>query len=184
MIWVCFSHCFKVNHLIDLVSIGNRKWWAESCFRNCWFSIAHLYWELGLNPRAKNHSWARFESTKSMRMFVLIAQSQTITTNHNRLPRIVMVTDYLPARFSLQINNIAELVCGREGGPLYLVSRGKNQFLTHRELLLAPGFQNITPKHEAVLTNYCLFFWSMLRCTLIGDYRWAPIYINVHSCGN
>ncbi|CAL1125989.1 unnamed protein product [Cladocopium goreaui] len=36
--------------------------------------------------------------------------------------------------YSFSINNIAEMVCGQDGVPLYLVSRGKNQFLTHREL--------------------------------------------------
>lgn len=39
-------------------------------------------------------------------------------------------------RYSFSINNIAEMVCGQDGVPLYLVSRGKNQFLTHRELFL------------------------------------------------
>eukprot|EP00435_Cladocopium_sp_Y103_P069260 s569_g33.t1 len=33
-----------------------------------------------------------------------------------------------------QINNCAELVCGQEGSPLYLVSRNKNQFIVGREL--------------------------------------------------
>ncbi|CAK9042507.1 unnamed protein product [Durusdinium trenchii] len=36
--------------------------------------------------------------------------------------------------YSFPINNCAELVCGENGMPLYLVSRGKNQFLMHREL--------------------------------------------------
>ena len=34
------------------------------------------------------------------------------------------------------------MVCGQDGVPLYLVSRGKNQFLTHRELFLC------TPHHQ------------------------------------
>ena len=37
----------------------------------------------------------------------------------------------------MEINNTAELVCGEEGFPVYLVTKAKNQFLIFRELF--PG---------------------------------------------
>ena len=36
----------------------------------------------------------------------------------------------------MEINNTAELVVGKEGSPLFLMTRAKNQFLMHRELFL------------------------------------------------
>ena len=62
-------------------------------------------------------------------------------------------------RYSYSINNCAEMVCGQDGSPLFLVSRSKNQFLLHREMPLVTKKWEVPNRH--VNDSQCMWRGQM-----------------------
>ncbi|CAK9067885.1 unnamed protein product, partial [Durusdinium trenchii] len=58
--------------------------------------------------------------------------------------------------YIFQINNCAEMACGQDGAPLFLVSRGKNQFLMHRELFsFGSGDWRVNADATEIMADSC-----------------------------
>ena len=82
-------------------------------------------------------------------------------------------------RFNLVINNVAELVVGEQGMPLYLVSRAKNQFLMHREMHLGCTHKQ-SYRFEIHIYMYVLRCTNSMWVNLVFGF-WLPS--SIHKTG-
>ena len=76
--------------------------------------------------------------------YVLSWITNEIVYNHNPVDnRTALISlqskflDWLSFRLKININNTAELLTCGDGSAIYVTSKGKNDFVAHRELLLS-----------------------------------------------